>query len=794
MSIFSDEFRAEVERTAHVQYPEADYAGRGIVIPAGGWKLLPGVYVTASMLRWLGCTLPIEVWYIGANGEYAPVYEHLCRHLGVSWRDATPALKAHGRDRRRERLHGWALKPLLPLLSSFEQMIMLDADCYPVFDPARLWDHPAISETAAAFWPDNAGNADGRPLSGDQWALFGMRTPFLANHGFEAGQMYVDKRRSWHAVQVAAWLSDRFKEFDKSRGKAGGFWGDKETFNVAWTVTKTPYLMAPPLGLHTVAFVQHDPDGNSMFVHRHLDKPRVDFQDLKAVKFSHTHYRADDLPHEHKFHEFLRDLRWRVRPQVPGFRDGTQDEQIWFEVGASNAYGLPPDMTGMRVLDVGAHIGLFSLECLKRGAEFVCSVEPYEPNLMLARQNLAPWTRRCRLVERAVAAADGHVVRVRGTTPHKTAEPHVTCADEGDPVETISLDALIEQCGGHVDLLKIDCEGSEYPALLAATKLTQVDRLVCEYHTHVDPCVEAEPKRLIEKLHAAGFDVRVEGGPDIGLLHATRRDKFHGYVEPAPAFEPVPAARGPEAEWEATLAKVSPDTVWLSEASVTDLPTWTDVLPPIPKRLHQFWTGPRPMPDAFARWGKRWEELHPDWEYKLWTEAEVAALSPEVANALKGTPLGVGNGAGKADVARMAIVGRFGGVWVDTDFEPVKPIDPLLAGLDAFMADNWGNTNMAVFGACANHPWMQAALKVIVTSAFRHPPPTVMMTAIHIGEAMGVKVLPKELFYPYPAQRPEGIYKPASTWPGVYAIHRHAMSWIPGHSLLPMYYKYKDRF
>jgi FkbM family methyltransferase len=791
MGVFADEFRAAVEACEDVPYPDGDYSGRGIVIPAGGWGMLPGVYLTASLLRWLDCKLPIEVWCIGDNGEYDHTMWHLTRHLGVTWKDASAALRERG-VRRREKLRGWAVKPLLPLLSSFEQMIMLDADCYPVFDPERLWDHPAIGSKAAAFWPDNAVNPDGRALSGDQWAMFGMRVPYQANYGFEAGQMYVDKRRSWHAVQVAAWLSDRFQEFDKSRGKVGGFWGDKEVFNVAWSATRTPYHMAPPLTLHPVAFLQHEPDGHVAFVHRHHDKPRIDFQDLKAVKFAHTMYRATDLAHEQKVHEFLRELRHRMRPQVPGFRDGTQDVQVWQEVGVVNEYRLPPEMDGQVVLDVGGHIGLFSIECLKRGAELVVTVEPYEPNLLMTRQNLAPWTRNCRLIEKAVAALDGRKATMAGSTPHHTGEPHVTAAGPY-AVETVSLDTLIDDCGGHVHLLKMDCEGSEYPALLACTKLDRVDRLVCEYHTKIDPLFEPNRRRLVEKLNAAGFDVEtVEHNQWNGILHATRRDKPHGHHHAGHEVAPVPVVRD-EAGWTETLQLVTPDSPWLVN-DMAELPTWADVMPPVPKKLHQFWTGSRPMPEAFARWGRRWQELHPDWEYKLWTEAEVAALSPEVANALAGTPPGAGNPAGKSDVARVAIVLKFGGVWVDTDFEPVRPIDDVIVGLDCFMADNWGNTNMAVFGACADHPWMQASLKQIVTSAYRHPPPTVMMTAIHLGEAMGVKVLPKEMFYPYPAQRPENIYKPASTWPEAYAVHRHAMSWIPGHTLLPMYYKFKNRF
>ncbi len=40
----------------------------------------------------------------------------------------------------------------------------------------------------------------------------------------------------------------------------------------------------------------------------------------------------------------------------------------------------------------------------------------------------------------------------------------------------------------------------------------------------------------------------------------------------------------------------------------------------------------------------------------------------------------------KADVARYEIVLKYGGIYMDIDFEPLKNIEPLLHGVDAFVA------------------------------------------------------------------------------------------------------------
>jgi hypothetical protein len=47
-------------------YPD-DFWGRGIVIPAGGAKYFTPAWVCASMLRHLGCQLPIQFWHLGED-------------------------------------------------------------------------------------------------------------------------------------------------------------------------------------------------------------------------------------------------------------------------------------------------------------------------------------------------------------------------------------------------------------------------------------------------------------------------------------------------------------------------------------------------------------------------------------------------------------------------------------------------------------------------------------------------------------------------------------------------------
>ena len=55
----------EIIRAA-MPFPQGRFRGRGIVVCAGGPRLFTCAWVGINMLRRvLGCTLPIQVWYLG---------------------------------------------------------------------------------------------------------------------------------------------------------------------------------------------------------------------------------------------------------------------------------------------------------------------------------------------------------------------------------------------------------------------------------------------------------------------------------------------------------------------------------------------------------------------------------------------------------------------------------------------------------------------------------------------------------------------------------------------------------
>jgi len=92
----------------------------------------------------------------------------------------------------------------------------------------------------------------------------------------------------------------------------------------------------------------------------------------------------------------------------------------------------------------------------------------------------------------------------------------------------------------------------------------------------------------------------------------------------------------------------------------------------IPKILHQIWIGPKPMPKLLAMSREIMSGV--GWEYRLWGDKEIDDLrmvNSVQYNATKLYPA-------KADIARIEILERFGGVYLDADSEFIRPFDDLV--------------------------------------------------------------------------------------------------------------------
>lgn len=162
------------------------------------------------------------------------------------------------------------------------------------------------------------------------------------------------------------------------------------------------------------------------------------------------------------------------------FRPGTWDSEIYRCVADCNEYQLQDRMTGL-VVDVGAHIGSFGVECLRRGADCVLAYEADRANYHMATLNLMEYASLARVTQAAVWRSDraGDELFFCGYDVN-TGGGNVMFAHEGVPVHTIGLDDILRN--RQVTLLKLDCEGAEFPILLTSLLLSNVEAICGEYH------------------------------------------------------------------------------------------------------------------------------------------------------------------------------------------------------------------------------------------------------------------------------------------------------------------------
>lgn len=146
----------------------------------------------------------------------------------------------------------------------------------------------------------------------------------------------------------------------------------------------------------------------------------------------------------------------------------------------------------------------------------------------------------------------------------------------------------------------------------------------------------------------------------------------------------------------------------------------------IPQRFHRVWLGGS-MPSLYEAYGRTWERHHPGWEMSLWTEANLPVLEHQdlYDHAEDLTAGSVWQF--RSDLVRYEILWRHGGAYVDTDFECLRNIGPLIAGADAFAAwevqDVWIANGF--MGCTPGHPFVRRlidGLPASVAANRRHRP------------------------------------------------------------------------
>ncbi|HET9223687.1 MAG TPA: FkbM family methyltransferase, partial [Roseiflexaceae bacterium] len=236
------------------------------------------------------------------------------------------------------------------------------------------------------------------------------------------------------------------------------------------------------------------------------------------------------------------------------FRPGTLDQAVFQTVTTHNEYRLPAALeAGQIVIDIGMHIGSFSYAALARGATHVYAFEPEIENYQCAVENLRSFGNRVHTYNKAVWRSDRPVEQLfyAGSADRaNTSGGGVVWANEGPAVQVIAFDDMLQEITNQgqkrIHLLKIDCEGSEFPILLTSRMLHAIDNICGEFHevggaydmgliperAAVDSFDRFTITELADVLKRAGFSVdwQRHDRSHMGLFFASRGPGYFAAV------------------------------------------------------------------------------------------------------------------------------------------------------------------------------------------------------------------------------------------------------------------------
>jgi FkbM family methyltransferase len=233
-----------------------------------------------------------------------------------------------------------------------------------------------------------------------------------------------------------------------------------------------------------------------------------------ALRFYLIQERARFIGNELRAREATSRYHLRTSPIAICLRHHSPDIYTLDEIFAERVYDFPPSVLTslssvgerpLEVLDLGGNIGLFGAYVLERfGDARITALEPDPSNARIHRCCIEANGREqtWKLWESYASTANGEARFVAGdfATSHAAAK-----GEKGAlPVEARDVFPDME----HVDLLKIDIEGSEWPILADPRFPNVAARAVAlEYHPRMCPSddPEAEARGLLER---AGFSVQ----------------------------------------------------------------------------------------------------------------------------------------------------------------------------------------------------------------------------------------------------------------------------------------------
>ena len=190
---------------------------------------------------------------------------------------------------------------------------------------------------------------------------------------------------------------------------------------------------------------------------------------------------------------------------------------------------------------------------------------------------------------------------------------------------------------------------------------------------------------------------------------------------------------------------------------------------PIPKVFHRIWLGGKPMPQNYVLFGKSWLLHNPGWTMTTWDHRPSWLHNQQLFDTAE-------TYSEQSDIWRYEILLKYGGVYVDTDYECKRRIESAICFEPYGFSDlviatdeeNWQPgypqyMNPALLGCTPDHPLMREIVDKLPTWAMAHR-----------AEGPCMSTGPGYITYNF-----QGRFPPVTkrVFNGEYAVHHLSGSW-----------------
>jgi alpha 1,2-mannosyltransferase len=283
-------FVSDMKGVASMPY---EPGARGIVL-TGGLNQLPVLVISVRMLRRTGSDLPVEV-FVADDSEWddqicnvvLPSLNAKCLLFSDIFHAASTGVA----------INRFQFKVMAILFSSFEEVLLLDSDAFPIHNPLPLFDEEPFKSNGLIVWPDFWYPSESPYYF--EIAKIDAIPPLNERASVESGELMYSKSKHHMSLMLAAYYNYYGPSYYYpllSQGAPGE--GDKETFAWAATALKEPYYAVHE---RVMALGRHDTNGHYLGTAMAQHDPVADYAFTKAYGPPHDRNKDADTGKENHF-------------------------------------------------------------------------------------------------------------------------------------------------------------------------------------------------------------------------------------------------------------------------------------------------------------------------------------------------------------------------------------------------------------------------------------------------------------------------------------------------------------